>query len=65
MNIEDMQDLFKKIPVQLPKPISHEEKIQSLLYGIGGDWCVKCFDKKLPPLKKRKPGKTTRERGCD
>ena len=39
--IEAMQDLFKKIPVQLPKPISHKEKRQSLLNYIGCYWHMK------------------------
>ena len=28
MYIEDMKDLFNKIPVQLPKPLNHKEKRQ-------------------------------------
>ena len=28
MYIEAMRELFKKIPIQLPKPLSHKEKRQ-------------------------------------
>ena len=37
MYIKAMQAFCKKIPVQLPKPLSHKEKIQSLLHAIEGD----------------------------
>ena len=38
MHIKAIQYLFKKIPVQLSKPLSHKEKYQSLLHAIGDDW---------------------------
>ena len=52
-----MQDLFKKIPVQLPKPISHKGKRQSLLNYIGCYWHMKDINQKLPALTKPKLGK--------
>ena len=52
-----MQDLFKKIPVQIPKPLSLKGKRQSLLNAIRGDWCMKKMNEKLPPLNKQKLGK--------
>ena len=61
--IENMQDCLKIIPVQLPKPLSHRGKWQYLLYSIGGDCYKKKINEKLPPLKKRKLRKSTRERG--
>ena len=41
MYIESMQYLFNKIPVQIPKPLSHKGKCKSYLHGIGGDWYMK------------------------
>ena len=38
---EDMRDLFKKIPVHLPKPISHVENCQLLLNAFVGNWNMK------------------------
>ena len=33
-----MQELFKKTPVQHPKPLSHREKRKLLLNAIGVTW---------------------------
>ena len=33
-----MKCMFQKIPVEIPKPLSHRGKLQSLLHDIGGDW---------------------------
>ena len=57
-----MKYLFKKIPVQLPKPLSLKEKQQSLLHDTGGDWYMKNIKDKLPPLNKRKPSKKSQEK---
>ena len=38
MYFETTKNMFKKIPVELPKPLSHKEKRQSLLHYIGGGW---------------------------
>ena len=59
MYSEAMQKSFKKIPVQIPKPLIHKEKRQSLLNTFGGNWYMKTINEKLPPLKKRKLKKST------
>ena len=41
MYSEAMPDLFKKIPVQLPKPLIHRGKHQLLLNSIGDNWYMK------------------------
>ena len=41
MYIETMKYLFKKKPVQLPKPQILKEKSPSLLHAIGGEWYMK------------------------
>ena len=43
---------FQKIPVELPKPPSTEEKHQPLLHAIGGGWYMKKISDKIPPLNK-------------
>ena len=55
----NLNKLFQKIPVELPKRPSPKEKIKSLLHAIGGGWYVKKLGQKLPPLKKRKLSKKT------
>ena len=54
MYIETILYLFKKIPVQLPKPLSHKGKRQLFLHAIGGDWYMKIMNEKIPPLRKLK-----------
>ena len=41
MFFENMKNMFQKIPVELPKLLSHKGKSQSLLHDIGGDWYMK------------------------
>ena len=41
MYIETMIYVFKKIPVQLPKPLIIKGKCQFLLHDIGGDSYMK------------------------
>ena len=54
MYSEAIQKFFEKIPVQLPKPLSHREKRQLLLNSIGNNCYMKKINEKLPPLKKQK-----------
>ena len=57
----NLNKLFQKIPVELPKRPSPKEKIKSLLHAIGGGWYVKKLGHKLPPLKKRILNKKTQK----
>ena len=41
MHVFNINKLFQKIQVELPKQPSPEEKLKSLLYAIGGVWYVK------------------------
>ena len=54
---ETMTNMSQKISFELPKPLSHKEKRQSLLHTIRGGWYMNKFNKKLTPLKKRKLSK--------
>ena len=45
-----IKTLFRKIPVELPKPPSPKEKHQLLLHDIGDDWYMNKLNEKLPPL---------------
>ena len=54
MYFETTKNTFQKTPVELPKPLSHKEKGQSLLHAIGGGWHMNKLNENLPPLKKRK-----------
>ena len=49
-----MEELFQKIPVELPNKPSPKEKLKSLLHAIGGGWYVYKLGQKLPPIKKKK-----------
>ena len=49
MNSEAMQDFFKKIPVQIPKPPSHSKKRQLLLNDVGGNWYMKNLARRFQP----------------
>ena len=57
MYIFDMNILFMKPPVELPKQPSTKNKHQSLLHDIGSGWYVNKLGQKIPPLKKRRPRK--------
>ena len=57
-----MQYLFKKIPVQLPKPLSHNVISQLLLHSAGGYSYMKEMNENLPSLKKQKPSKKSYEK---
>ena len=48
----NINKLFQKIPVEIPKQPSQKEKCKSLLHAIVGGWYVKKLGHKLPPLKK-------------
>ena len=52
MYIENIQYLFKKKPVQIPKPLSLKEKCQSILHSIGDDWYMKKMNENITPLNK-------------
>ena len=59
-----INNIFQKIPVELPKPPSPKEKHQSLLYDIGGGWEMKKLSENLQPLnKKETKQKITRKGG--
>ena len=57
-----MKNIFQKIPVELPNPLIHKEKYQSLLHDIRGGQYVKKLNDKLPHLKKRKLSKKSQKR---
>ena len=59
----NMEKLFQKTPVELPKQPSSKEKDKSLLHSIGGGWYVNKLGQKLPALNKRRLRKTIQERG--
>ena len=54
--------LFKLIPTMKPKPLSQDLKHQKLLTEIGGGWYMEKMTKGLPPLRRQKLSKITRER---
>ena len=53
MYFETMKNMFQKIPVELPKPLSHKIKLQYSLHAIGGDWYMNKFNENITPLNKR------------
>ena len=55
--------MFQKIPVELTKPLSHKERIQSVLHAIGGEWYMNKFNDNIPPLNKQKPIKNHKKKG--
>ena len=57
-----MEELFQKIPVELPNQPSRKEKRKSLLHAIGCGWYVDKLGQNLPPLKKRKLSKKPKNR---
>ena len=44
---------FQKIPVELPKALSHKGNLQWLLHAILGDWYINKLNEKLPLLNKQ------------
>ena len=58
-----MKNMFRIIPVELPKPPIPKEKHQSLLHAIGGFWNMEKLSNKLTTLKKIKLGKKAQKRG--
>ena len=52
-----MEELFLKIPFEVPNQPSPKDKSKSLLHAIEGVWYVEKLGQKLPPLKKRKLSK--------
>ena len=47
-----MEELFLKIPFEVPNQPSPKDKSKSLLHAIEGVWYVEKLGQKLPPLKK-------------
>ena len=45
-----MKKLFRKIPIELPKPPSRKENHQSLLHANKGVWYTNKFKEKLPAM---------------
>ena len=52
--------MFQKIPVELPKSLSHKEKLQSLMHYIGGGW-YKTIEWEASTAKKSKLSKKLQE----
>ena len=59
---QNIECMFQKITVELPKALIRKIKCQPLLHAIGGDWCMKKFNEKLPPIKKHKLSKKSQEK---
>ena len=57
MYVSNMEQLFQKIPVEIPGKRSPKEKCQSLLHAIVDGYYVNKLGQKLPLLKERKLGK--------
>ena len=57
----NMNKLFQKISVELPKQRGPKEKRRSLLHTIGGGWYVSKLGHKLTPLKKSKLSKKSQK----
>ena len=55
-----MNELFYKIPVELPNKPIPKEKRKSILHAIGGGWYVEKLGQKLPSLIPRKLRKKTK-----
>ena len=62
MYVLNMEKLFHKTPVELPKQTSPNKKIESLLHAIVCGRYVNKLGQKLPPLNKRKSSKKTQNR---
>ena len=62
MYVLNMRILFQKIPVELPKQPSPQERRKSVLHTIGGVWYVNTLGQKLPPIKKRRSRKRPQKR---
>ena len=45
-----MEEMFKKIPQNVEKPLTSREKNLKLMTDIGGGWYLKKCEKGLPPL---------------
>ena len=59
-----MESIFKKITLQLPKPLMFKVKLQLSLHAIVSDWCMEKNNEKIPLLNNQKlRNKITRERG--
>ena len=54
MYFETMRKKLQKISVELTKPPSNMEKLQSLLHAIVGGWYMNKLNDNFPPLKKMK-----------
>ena len=62
MCCETMKKKVQKIPVERPKPLSHNKNRQSLLHFIEGGWYINKLSKKILPLKKQKLNHKTNEK---
>ena len=62
MYIEAIKGFFEKIPVELPKPQSLIEKLQSLLHAIGGEWYIKKKEQEYFTPKKAKNKQKSQEK---
>ena len=60
-----MKNMNQKIPVEIPKPLIHIGKLQSLLRAIGVNLYMKKLNGKLLPLLKKTKQKSTRKGGCN
>ena len=63
MYLGTMKNMLQKILAELTKTLSHKEKRQPLLHTIVCDWYMKKLNEKLPPLKKSKLKKSTKNGG--
>ena len=57
MYFQTMECMFRKITVELPKPLTLKEIRKTLLHAIGGKCYKNKLNVKLPPLKKIKLSK--------
>ena len=47
-----MEELFQKVPVEVPNKPSRKENRKNLLHSIGGGWYVDKLGQKLPQQQK-------------
>ena len=56
-----MNEMVKTIPQNVEKPLTSIEKNKKLITDIGGGWYLKKIEKGLPPLKRTKLSKKSKE----
>ena len=61
--VNAMKDMFNQIPQTMSQPLTIKQKFQKLMIYIGGGWYMEKIAKRLPPLKRSKISKKTRDVG--